>query len=41
MNEGNKVIEVWCLQVKKLFKGLTCHFGFNRGYKDIVEDTVY
>ena len=29
-----------CLQVKKLFKGLKCHYGVNKDYEDILEDPM-
>ena len=47
MNQGNKDIEVGLdaalriIQVKMLFKGLKSHCMVNRGYKVILEFTVY
>ena len=47
MNQGIKVIKggwgaaLRILQVKKLFKGLKCHCWVNKGYKVILEFTVY
>ena len=47
MNYGNTVIEVgWgaalrILQAKKLFKGLKYHCRVNKGFKFILEVTVY